>query len=862
MSLVAGARLGPYEIIAFIGAGGMGEVYKARDPRLNRIVAIKILPSHNRADSDRQRRLEREAQAVAALAHPHICVLHDIGHHEDFDFLVMEYLDGETLSSRLRQGPLPIDQVIRYATEVADALDNAHRRGVIHRDLTPGNIMLTKGGVKLLDFGLAKWRPAGTASALETSPGDALTAQGTLLGTLPYMAPEQLEGASGDDRTDIFAFGAVLYEMASGRRAFRGDSQASLIHAILHRHPEPLASVQPNVPPELDRLVRKCLAKDPDARWQTASDVADELRWIAGGGGGRATALAESGRHRKVRLTATVTALLLAVVAGTMTWWWRSAVRPGAREVQHQQVTFTGDVEISALSPDGRTVAYVPNDFDRVLMRELDGGRATPIWTGKNVMAVSWLPDGSHLVAIGGDRSVWLVPRLGGTARRLDVSGRMAAPSPDGASLALIRDDLAGFVTLDLAGGEIRHVRLAGSGRVLAIDWHARTNRVVLMTSGDDGKVWTVWSVASDGREQLRLLTGNEFNRAICSSPVSDVVYVMRDQRGSMDLLRVPMYPDPGAVRVLVTGLPTTAMGYRCTLSADGRRLLYGRRASRPSLWLLNFAPPGAEATQLTHGSQDFFLPAVSPDGLWIAGVTGSQFEAQLVKIPVGGGEPVRLGDGVWPVWSPDGQQLAFTSRRSGSPRVWIVGANGELPREVKDSAVGAQRPIWLPDGRLAWQTPDRQNYRIRDLATGRDEYLFKDGSRFGWFDPRFSPRGDSLVLRPDWDGLAWRAGGAGVEAGLLLLSWPTREERFLARHVEPIGWSANGEWIYAIQPGDGQVVRVSARTGETRTTGQFPAGLRVNSCDLTPDRDAIVCSLVEPKSDAWIVEHFDPEIR
>ena len=235
--------------------------------------------------------------------------------------------------------------------------------------------------------------------------------------------------------------------------------------------------------------------------------------------------------------------------------------------------------------------------------------------------------------------------------------------------------------------------------------------------------------MASDGRDQLRLLTGNQFNRAICSSPVSDVVYVMRDQLGSMDLLRVPVYPDPGAVRVLLTGLPVTAMGYRCTVSADGRRLLYGRRASLFSLWRLNIARPTTQATPLTHGNLDVFHPAVSPDGLWIAGTTGPEVAAQVVKIPIGGGEPVRLGDGAWPVWSPDGRQLAFTSRRSGSPRVWISGANGQWPKEVKDSAVGAQRPIWLPDGRLAWQTPDRQNYRIRDLLTGRDEYLFKDAS-------------------------------------------------------------------------------------------------------------------------------------
>ena len=551
-------------------------------------------------------------------------------------------------------------------------------------------------------------------------PRTTLTAPGSLLGTLPYMAPEQLEGASGDERTDIWAFGAVLYEMASGSRAFRGDSQASLIAAILNRDPEPLASVQPNVPADLDRLIRKCLAKDPDARWQSASDVADELRWIAGGKASRAAGPQVSGQRRTARWAAIAIALLLAVAAGASIWRWRSAVRPGAPEVQQQQVTFSGDIEMSALSPDGRTVAYVPGGFDRVLVRELSGGQASPIWTGKGVMALSWLPDGSHLVVIEGNRSVWIVPRLGGAARRVADSGRMAAPSADGASLALTADGLVGFYTLSLAGGETRVVTLTGFGGVLAIDWHAHTNRVVLMTPGDDEKVWNVWSVAPDGRDQLRLFTGNQFNRAICSSPVSDVVYVMRDQLGSMDLLRVPVFPRPWRRTRLLTRLPVTAMGYRCTVSADGRRLLYGRRSSLLSLWRLNIARPTTQATPLTHGNQ-VFHPAVSPDGLWIAGTAGPEVAAQVVKIPVGGGEPVRLGDGALPVWSPDGRQLAFTSRRSGSPRVWISGANGQWPKEVKDSAVGPQRPIWLPDGRLAWQTPDRQNYRIRDLLTGRD---------------------------------------------------------------------------------------------------------------------------------------------
>src|SRR5271163_2142090 len=268
--LTPGTKLGPYEIAAPLGAGGMGEVYRARDTRLNRTVAIKVLPVHLADRPDLRERFEREARSIASLNHPHICTLYDVGREGGTDYLVMEYLEGETLAARLAKGPLPLEQVLQYATEIADALDKAHRKGVTHRDLKPGNIMLTKSGTKLLDFGLAKLKqemaPAANAqlSQLPTM-NDALTAQGTIVGTLQYMAPEQLEGKEADARTDIFAFG--------------GKSQASLIAKILETDPPPISSLQPMTPPALDRTIKTCLAKDPDGRWQTASDLARELKW-------------------------------------------------------------------------------------------------------------------------------------------------------------------------------------------------------------------------------------------------------------------------------------------------------------------------------------------------------------------------------------------------------------------------------------------------------------------------------------------------------------------------------------------------------------------------------------------------------
>ena len=281
MTILPGRRLGPYEILSAIGACGMGEVYKARDTRLDRIVAIKVLPTHLAGRSELRERFEREAKTIASLNHPHICTLYDTGHQDDTDFLVMEYIEGETLARRLVKGPLPLVQVLQYAVEIADALDKAHRKGITHRDLKPGNIMLTKTGTKLLDFGLAKLKqevsPATSVSQLPTIQS-AITGEGTILGTFQYMALEQVEAKEVDARTDIFAFGAVVYEMATGRKAFEGKSQASVMAKILESEPPSMASLQPMTPSALDRVVKKCLAKEPDQRWQTASDLCGELK--------------------------------------------------------------------------------------------------------------------------------------------------------------------------------------------------------------------------------------------------------------------------------------------------------------------------------------------------------------------------------------------------------------------------------------------------------------------------------------------------------------------------------------------------------------------------------------------------------
>ena len=392
MSLASGTRLGPYEILAPLGAGGMGEVYRARDTRLDRTVAVKILPAHLSSDATLRQRFEQEAKAISSLNHPHICVLHDVGHQDGTDFLVMEYLEGDTLAKVLEKGPLSVAQVLKYGVEIADALDKAHRQGIIHRDLKPGNIMLTKSGAKLLDFGLAKAAvPLATgatltAAAMRTTP---VTQQGTIVGTFQYMSPEQVEAKELDARSDIFSFGALLYEMLTGRRAFPGKSQLSVASAILEKDPEPISALQPMTPPILERAAQRCLAKDPEDRWQTARDLLLELKWIAEGGSAAApakTAVNSGALGRRVLAMSLGTLLLGAGIASLATW----NLKPTPpRPVTRTMITLPPGQRLAgldqpavALSPDGTHLAYVAiqGGIQQLYLRAMDspGGPAHP----------------------------------------------------------------------------------------------------------------------------------------------------------------------------------------------------------------------------------------------------------------------------------------------------------------------------------------------------------------------------------------------------------------------------------------------------------------------------------------------------
>ena len=521
MPLEAGTQLGPYEVLSPIGAGGMGEVYKATDTRLDRTVAIKVLREHVASDPDLKQRFEREAKTISSLNHPHICTLYDVGEHAGTDFLVMEYLEGETLAARLTKGPLPTAQVLRYATEIADALDKAHRQGITHRDLKPGNIMLTTAGAKLLDFGLAKLRQPGTAGAdgfsVAATQSEPLTGRGTILGTLQYMAPEQVEGKNADHRTDIFAFGALLYEMATGQRAFSGDSQASLIGAILKDDPPPMSTAQPVTPTRLDEIVQTCLAKDPDDRWQSAGDIGRQVTGIIASGA-LAGGLPTSHRSNlRVALPWTLAALAMgAAVASVLVsnatrspepLVRRFAIPPPASET----AAVSSGLSDITISPDGGRVVYTAsgdNPFE-LYVRPLDELVATRLeGPDGRVLGPFISPDNAWVGFYrNDDNTLNKVSILGGPPTLISELGTImhgASWGADGtiffgtiSSSGLWRVSSDGgqpdpVTTLDASGGHVNHAwpHILPGGRAVLF---------TILTEGGVGKLPNRGAGAGDG---------------------------------------------------------------------------------------------------------------------------------------------------------------------------------------------------------------------------------------------------------------------------------------------------------------------------------------------------------------------------
>jgi serine/threonine protein kinase len=573
-ALKPGSRLGPYEIVSSIGAGGMGEVYRAKDTRLDRVVAIKVLPDHQASKPELRERFEREARAISSLNHPHICTLYDVGHQGGVDYLVMEYIEGETLAARLVKGPLPLDQLFKYAIEIADALGKAHRQGVTHRDLKPGNIMLTKSGAKLLDFGLAKLRlqasPSVPISQVSTAAG-AVTAPGMILGTLQYMAPEQVEGKAADARADIFSFGAVIYEMATGKKAFEGKSQASLIAAILEREPAPISSLQPMTPPALDRVVKTCLAKDPEDRWQNAQDLKRELGWIAdgvSGAGGPSPSLDGRSIARPVGWIVATIAVVVAVVLGAV-----SLLRkPNPTPRLQVSLLPPNDTSYSinsrfAISPDASKIAFAADNSatsQSLWIRSLDSSAAQSLAGTEGATNPFWSPDGKF-VGFFADEELKTIGSDGGPvttlAKALGIGG--GTWGPDGTIVFQWGVDGGGLFSVSANGGPVSEVtRVDASRKESAQRWpfflpdgRHLLFQVKLTTPSQDGSVNEIRMLDLPTRKQTVLLRSDS-NAEYANG------YLLRVQQGSLmaqpfdiSTLTASGVPIPLAEQVSLTGV-------------------------------------------------------------------------------------------------------------------------------------------------------------------------------------------------------------------------------------------------------------------------------------------------------------------
>ena len=723
MPLAAGTKLGPYEILAPLGAGGMGEVYRARDTRLGRDVAVKVLPEHLSSNPEIRARFEREAKTVSSLNHPHICTLHDIGRERDTDYLVMELVEGETLAQRLAKGPLPLADLLKIGTQIADALDRAHRAGVMHRDLKPGNVMLTKTGAKLLDFGLARGPGLGAVSDLTNSPTVAapLTTEGTILGTFQYMAPEQLEGAEADPRADLWALGCVLYEMATGQPAFAGKSQASLISAIMTAAPVPVSQVAPTTPPALDHLIGACLAKDPEERIQTAHDVRLQLRWITEGGSqvGSPSIAAPTRPGRRwstwagwavgaVGVLVAVAALMSAKVDRND----ERVTRTVVPAPENAMFLFTGDNGGPAvLSPDGAKLAFIAVDAggSQLWIRDLSKLDAEAISGTSNATFPFWSADGRS-VGFFADAKL---KRVDLATRQ--VIGLCSAPAGRGGTwsssdvIVFSPDFQADLLQVPAMGGTPAPLTKRGANQTTHRWPHFLPDgKHVLYYSGNhlniDGPDNTLWIASLDGRE----------NRMIAPS-ATEAEYADGYLFYVQDSALVARAFDPASARF--TGEPRstadrvqfdpTTWKANFSISSAGL-LIYQPTGGKQGSEIRLYDRGGTMVRRVAEGGNHFSV-RISRDGRFVTYSSQLNPNGDIFVYDVERGIGRRLTtdktDEDLPMTSPDDHSIVFTQRHDQGGKVGRYAiARIDIGGGGRRTVVQGEKDLWpldwSPDGR------------------------------------------------------------------------------------------------------------------------------------------------------------------
>ena len=784
MSLAAGTRLGPYEVVSAIGAGGMGEVYRARDTRLDRTVAIKVLSSHLSDSPELKQRFEREARAISALQHPHICVLHDVGSEAGTDFLVMEFLEGESLAERLKRGPLPMEQFWKIAIEVADALDKAHRAGITHRDLKPGNIMLTKTGSKLLDFGLAKGSGAAFASAAgsspsqsvfaaamtRTSPASPLTSAGAIVGTVQYMAPEQIEGKEADARSDIFAFGLVLYEMLAGVRAFDGKTQASIVASILALEPKPLRAVKADVPATLERVVHHCIEKDPELRFQSAHDLKLQLEVISeiepAAAGGASTAPA------RVRILPWLVAGLLGVALVASALLWRTPPAPAEAsrfEIDLGNLSFAGTLAGAriAISPDGRKMAFALTKggagTPQIYLRYMDNLEIVPLAGSEGGTQPFFSPD-SQWVGFAVVNKLKKVPLSGGVP--VTICNVPDATRVEGFPATWADDGTIVFANQVSNEGKLYRVSEGGGTPELIAEpdkdkderllWPLALpgSRGVLVVAGGLNR-FDIDLVRLDTHKRERIIEGGSWPRYLSSG------HILYSQYGSSGdnagftggLLVVPFdvkkMKRTGPPVPVADGVFTGGGGSGFYDVAANGTLAYSpglpTTASKFMAWIDRTGK--LEPLPATAPSASYRTPALSPDGQRIAvSVVATAQDIHVYDLKRGTLQRLTFeGRNDDAIFTPDGKRVIYSSANSGRPNIWWKPADGSGTAERLSTSNQNQAPNSVsPDGKfLALTQSDgaQSDILVMPMDGDRKAQPFLN-TRFNESTARFSPDG------------------------------------------------------------------------------------------------------------------------
>jgi Tol biopolymer transport system component len=861
----------------------MGEVYRARDTRLGRDVALKVphaLASHR----DAHARFEREARIISSLNHPNICTIYDVGSAGDIRFFVMELVDGETLAARLARGALSTAEVLRTGIQIADALDRAHRKGLVHRDLKPSNIMLTRRGAKLLDFGLA--RPIATAAPDGVLPSTtrAVTEEGVIVGTFNYMAPEQLEGREIDARTDIWALGTTLYEMATARKAFQAASTASLISSILRDQPRPITEVQPMTPPSLDRAVRQCLAKDPDERWQNAGDLRRELEWIASGPTSLPDSRAASGAAgvrqplswltRAVVAISALGALTLAGVAG-----WSIARTGRTTEDRWQRVTqvtdLGGEETEPSLSPDGRSIAYASaarGSLD-IYVQRVGGHNPTVVAAdpSKQESSPAFSPDGNsiafHEVTVDG--GIFVAGATGESIRRLTDFGFHPAWSPDGRSIVFCTEQVASPAwrstvsavwTVSAGGGA--PVKIYDGDAVQPV-WSPSGRRIAFWASiGGQRDLFTMPAAGGDPTPVLRDAPLDWSP----SWPSDGHLYFASDRGGSMNIWRIPIDADSG--RPLGEPQPVTiavqATADQPSLSADGARLAFRSRRSAVNPVAIPFDPVRERIGQpqyLLRRTGVLVPMSLSPDGNWLALNNQGERQEDIYICRTDGSNLRRLTDDIHrdrePRWSPDGSRLAFYSNRSGAYQVWTIRPDGSGLQQVTAGTVGEiLYPTYSPSGDRMVVTNRRGTYRA----------LLFDPTRPWTNDPSMEltklrvAEGSPILLAwsPDGRRLAGPVyGDSGQIVGTEIYDVGRQQGRVLANDGVAFGieWLADSRRIVSILQSRG-IAMLDADSGKRRVlTAALPWPSTTDKIVLSRDGRTLYVGAVENEADVWLLE-------